>query len=235
MKDDIVGNVRPFLFVLLGAVGLLLLISCANVASLLLARATTRGREFAVRAALGASRARVISQLLTESILLAGLGGAVGLLLAFGATRTVLATLPGTLPRVDEVAVDSRVLLFTLGLSVAVGIIFGLAPALKATRANVQKVINEGGRGSSGVRHRLQDLFAIAQVTLALVLLIGAALMIRSLAALWRVNSGFNPRHAVTFNLSMPATPSTSAAETRTRLRQFDEAMRAIPGVRPFP
>src|SRR6202453_398760 len=232
MKQDIVGNVQPFLLVLLAAVGFLLLIACANVANLLLARAMGRSREFAIRAALGADPIRVIRQLLTESILLAGLGGALGLLLAFWGTKAVLGTLPGSLPRANEVSLDSRVLLFTLALSLLAGIIFGLAPALKTSRVDLQAVLQEGGRGSSGARHRLQGIFVAVEVALALVLLVGAGLMVRSLAALWRVNPGFNPSHAITFTLSMPATPTTTSAETRARLRHFDEIMRAIPGVR---
>ena len=231
MKQDIVGNVQPFLLVLLGAVGFVLLIACVNVANLLLARSMGRSREFAIRAALGASHSRVIRQLLTESMLLSGLGGLLGLLLAFWATRAVLNTLPGTLPRASEVSLDSRVLLFTLGVSLFAGIVFGLAPALKASRANLQEVLKESGRGSSGARHRLQGVFVVVEVAMALILLVGAGLMIRSLAALWRVNPGFNPSHAITFDLSMPSSSATTSAETRARLRQFDAKMYAIPGV----
>jgi len=231
MHDDLVGNVQPFLLVLLAAVGFLLLIACANVANLLLARSMARSREFTIRAALGASQPRVIRQLLTESLLLAGLGGALGLLLAFWGTKAVLAILPGALPRADEVAVDLRVLLFTLALSLFAGIIFGLAPALKTSRVNLQELLQQSGRGSSGARRSLQGAFVAVEVAMALVLLVGAGLMVRSLAALWRVNPGFNPSHAITFDLSLPASSKASSVETRARLRQFDDAMRSIPGV----
>jgi len=231
MKEDIVGNVQPFLLVLLAAVGFLLLIACANVANLLLARSMGRSREFAIRAAMGASHVRVIRQLLTESILLAGLGGALGLLLAFWGTKAVLGSLPGAVPRANEVSLDSRVLLFTVGLSLFAGIVFGLAPALKTSRVSLQEILKEGGRGVSGARHRLQGVFVAVEVAMALVLLVGAGLMVRSLAALWRVNPGFNPSHAITFNLSLPAASTTSAAETRARLRHFDDEMHNIPGV----
>src|SRR5580658_9651413 len=232
MKEDIVGNVQPFLLVLLAAVGFLLLIACANVANLLLARALSRSREFAVRAALGASHMRVIRQLLTESVLLAGLGGTLGLLLAFWGTKAVLNILPGTLPRANEISLDGRVLLFTMALSLVAAIVFGLAPALKSSRVNLQEILKESGRGTSQARHRLQRTFGAIEVAMALLLLIGAGLMLRSLSALWRVNPGFNPGHAVTFNLSMPASPATTSAETRARLRRFDQEMSAIPGVR---
>jgi predicted permease len=231
MKEDIVGNVQPFLIVLLAAVGFLLLIACANVANLLLARAMGRSREFAIRAALGAGHVRVIRQLLTESILLAGLGGTLGFLLALWGTKAVLGILPGALPRANEVSLDARVLLFTMGLSLFAGIVFGLAPALKTARVNLQEILKESGRGSSGVRQRLQGVFVAGEVAMALVLLVGAGLMVRSLAALWRVNPGFNPSHAITFALSMPANAATSSAETRARLRQFDDKMRTIPSV----
>ena len=141
MKEDIVGNVQPFLIVLLAAVGFLLLIACANVANLLLARSMGRSREFAIRAALGANHMRVIRQLLTESVLLAGLGGALGLLLAYWGTKAVLSTLPGALPRANEVSLDSRVLLFTMALSLFAGIVFGLAPALKTSRVELQEIL----------------------------------------------------------------------------------------------
>jgi predicted permease len=231
MKEDIVGNVQPFLLVLLAAVGFLLLIACANVANLLLARALSRSREFAVRAALGASHMRVIRQLLTESVLLAGLGGTLGLLLAFWATKAALSTLPGTLPRANEISLDGRVLLFTMALSLLAAIVFGLAPALKSSRLNLQEILRESGRGSSGARHRLQGSFVAIEVAVTLLLLIGAGLMVRSLTALWRVNPGFNPSHAITFNLSMPSTSATTSDETRARLRQFDDKMGSIPGV----
>jgi predicted permease len=231
MKEDMVGNVQQLLLVLLGAVGFLLLIACANVANLLLARSMARSREFAIRAALGASQSRVIRQLLTESILLAGLGGALGLLLAYGATAAALRTLPSALPRSSEVSLDSRVLLFTLGVSLFAGILFGLAPALKTSRVNLQEVLRESGRGSSGARHRIQGVFVVIEVAMALILLVGAGLMVRSLDALWRADPGFHPSHAITFSLSLPTTAATNAAETRARLRQFEEKMQAIPGV----
>jgi predicted permease len=231
MKEDIVGNVQPFLIVLLAAVGFLLLISCANVANLLLARAMGRSREFAIRAALGANHMRVIRQLLTESILLAAAGGALGLLLASWGTKVMLASLPGALPRSNEVSLDSHVLLFTMALSVFAGIAFGLAPALKTSRVDLHEILKEGGRGSSGARHRLQGIFFVVEVAMALVLLVGAGLMLRSLAALWRVDPGFNPSHAITFVLAMPADSATTSAETRARLRHFDEKMRNISGV----
>jgi predicted permease len=231
MKEDMVGNIQPLLLVLLAAVGFLLLIACANVANLLLARAMARSREFAVRTALGAGSMRIIRQLLTESLLLAGLGGALGLLFAFCATKAVFRTLPGALPRAEEISVDSRVLLFTMALSLLAAVIFGLSPALRGSRVNLQDVLKESGRGSSGGPRRLQRLFVAIEVAMALVLLVGAGLMLRSLSALWRVDQGFNPHHALTFNLSMPSSPSTTTAETRARLRQFDDKMSSIPGV----
>jgi predicted permease len=232
MKEDIVGNVQPFLLVLLAAVGFLMLIACANVANLLLARSMARSREFAVRAALGAGHLRIVGQLLTESLFLAALGGGLGLLLAFGATKAIFAALPGSLPRAAEVALDGRVLLFTIGISLFAAMIFGIAPALRSSPTNLQEILRQSGRGSSGTRHRLQRVFVAIEVALAVVLLIGAGLMLRSLSALRRVNQGFNPSHAITFSLSMPSTESTTSAETRARLRQFDQTMSSIPGVK---
>jgi predicted permease len=231
LKEDIVGNVQPLLLILLGAVGFLLLIACANVANLLLARAMDRSAEFAVRVALGATHLRVIRQLLTESAPLGLLGGALGLVLASFGTRAVIRTLPGTLPRASEVALDSRVLFFTLGVSLLAAILFGLAPALKTSRANLQEILKESGRGASGTRHRLQGTVVAVEMALAFVLLVGAGLMVRSLAALWRVNPGFDPSHAVTFSVSLPATPTSTSAETRARLRQFEATLAAVPGV----
>jgi predicted permease len=231
MKEDIVGNVQPFLLVLLAAVGFLLLIACANVANLLLARAMGRSREFAIRAALGASQMRVIRQLLTESILLAGCGGALGLLLAIWGTKAVLGALPGSLPRSSEVSLDLRVLFFTLAISLFSGVVFGLVPALKSSRINLEETLRETGRGSSGARQRLQGVFVALEVAMALVLLVGAGLMVRSLAALWRVNPGYNPSHAVTFSVSLPEAAKATSDETRARLRRFDDKLLSVPGV----
>jgi len=231
MKEDIVGKVEPLLLVLLGAVGFLLLIACANVANLLLARSTARSHEFATRVALGASQARILRQVLTESVLLAGLGGVLGVLLAIVGTKAIIRALPGALPRAAEVAIDLRVLLFTAALCICAGIIFGLTPALRMSRMNLNEIIKEGGRGSSAAQHRVQGLFITGEVAMAVVLLIGAGLMVRSIAALWRVNPGFNPSHAITFNLFLPATSTTTSEETRARLRQFDEKLQSIPGV----
>jgi predicted permease len=231
MKEDMVGNVQPFLIVLLAAVGFLLLIACANIANLLLARAMGRSREFAIRAALGANHMRVIRQLLTESLLLSVMGGALGLLLAFWGTKAVLGTLPATLPRAEQISLDTRVLLFTAALSLFAGIVFGLAPALKTSRVNLDEMLKESGRGSSGVRHRLYGVLVAVEIALTLVLLVGAGLMVRSLAALWAVDPGFNPKHAITFNLSFPPSPTTTSAETRAHLRELDDKIGAVPGV----
>jgi predicted permease len=150
---------------------------------------------------------------------------------AFGATRIVLNTLPGTLPRAEDVSVDTRVLLFTIALTLVSTIMFGLAPALRASQVDLQEILKESGRSTSGARHRLQSIFVAAEVAMALVLLTGAGLMVRSLSALWHVNQGFNPSHAITFSVSMPSSSATTPAETRARLRQFEDKMRSIPGV----
>ncbi|HTB96102.1 MAG TPA: ABC transporter permease [Terracidiphilus sp.] len=231
MKDDLVGNVKPNLLVLLAAVGFLLMIACANVASLMLARSMRRSGEFAVRTALGASRFRVVRQLLTESLLLAGIGGAMGLLLAVVGTGMALRFLPAAIPRADEVSPDPRVLLFSLGLSLLSGMLFGLVPALRSSKVSLQEMLRQSGRGAGGGRHRVQGIFVVAEVAIALVLLVGAGLMLRSFAALWRVNPGYVPDHAITFSVSLPSNAKTTTAATRARLRRFDAAIRAIPGV----
>jgi len=231
LKEDLIGNVQPLLLVLLAAVGFLLLIACANVASLLLARSARRSGEFAIRAALGAQPGRVIRQLLTESLVLAGCGGALGLLLAFVGTHAAVGLLPGALPRANEVAIDPRVLCFSLGVSILAGLVFGLAPALRTSRVNLQQVLRESARGAGRSRHRLQGIFVAVEVATALVLLVGAGLMLRSLAALWRVDEGFTPSHAITFNLAVPLTEKNSSAEIRATYRHFDDVMRTIPGV----
>ncbi len=228
LKTDVVGDVRGILFVLLGAVGFVLLIACANVANLLLARSTGRAREFAIRSALGATPARVIRQLLTESVMLGIAGGGIGLIVAKWGTRAILAALPKTLPRAEEIALDIHVLLFTIGVSLLTGIVFGLVPALKASRPDLHDTLKEGGRGSSGARHRTQSVLVAVEMAMALVLLIGAGLMIRSLAALWSINPGFDPRNVLTFSLSFTSAPTVTADQLRAKYR---ESMRLLEGV----
>ena len=231
LKDSMVSNIGPTLFVLLAAVGFLLLIACTNVANLLLARANGRSREFAVRSALGASHSRLVRQLLTESALLGLIGGALGLFLAAQGTRSVLAVLPHALPRSREIAIDGRVLLFTVATSLCAGILFGLAPAFKVWRTNLQETLKDGGRGSSGTRQRTQNAFVIIEMAVALVLLIGAGLMIRSLAVLWGVNPGFDSHNILSFNVTMPPALTSNAEQIRAALRQLHQAVRNLPGV----
>jgi predicted permease len=231
-KQRMVGRVEPFLIVLFCAVGFVLLIACANIANLLLARSTGRAREFAVRAALGAGKSRLIRQLLTESALLGLLGGALGLLLANWGTSAALGALPNTLPRAGEIHIDLRVLLFNAATALLAGILFGLFPALKISRTNVQETLKEGGRAAGGSRQGVHGILVVVETALALVLLIGAGLMLRSLVRLWNVDPGFNPRNVLTFGFSLsPAMLQTSPAAIRTAFRNFDDAIAATPGV----
>lgn len=226
------GSVEPFLFVLFGAVGFVLLIACVNVANLLLARSTGRAHEFAIRAALGAGQGRIVRQLLTESTLLAAIGGGLGVLLAAVGTRAALGVLPTTLPRAAEVVVDGRVLLFAGAISLLAGICFGLVPALKTRKPDVHETLKEGGRGGSGTRHRLQGALVAAEMALALVLLIGAGLMFRTLAALWSVNPGFEASKVLTFGLSLPPSMTEASPEAvRAALREVHDKFQAAPGV----
>jgi predicted permease len=231
LKTDVVGSVRGILLVLLGAVSFVLLIACANVANLLLARSTGRSREFAIRSALGATSGRVIRQLLTESVMLGIAGGGIGLLLAKWGTRAILAALPETLPRTEEIGIDGHVLFFTLGISVLTGIVFGLVPALKTMRPDMHETLKEGGRGSSGTRHRTQSVFVVVEMAMAVVLLIGAGLMIRSLAALWSIDPGFDPRNALSFNISSTSGPNPTAEQLRTKYRETIRGLENVPGV----
>ncbi|MGB7281920.1 MAG: ABC transporter permease [Candidatus Acidiferrum sp.] len=232
LKQEIVGDLRLFLLVLLAAVGFVLLIACVNVANLTVARSTARMREFAIRTALGASRGRLLRQLLTESVLLSLTGGALGLLLAAWGTKAALLKLPVSIPRSAEITLDARVLIFTLIISLACGIFFGLAPAFKSARPNLHDTLKEGGRGGSGSRHRAQGIFVVVETAMALVLLIASGLMIRSLGALWKVNPGFDPHNVLTFGVALPPTSrDASPAGARAALRRLNDALAAVPGV----
>ena len=232
LKESMVGKVRSFLLLLLGAVGFVLLIACVNVANLLLARGAARSREIAVRSALGAGTGRLVRQMLTESVLLALLGGSLGLALAAAGTHAALAALPATLPRAREVGIDARVLCFCIVLSFCAGILFGLLPAIRTARRSAFETLKEGSRGAVGSRRRVQGALVTIQMALALVLLAGAGLLIRSLSQLWNVNPGFDPDHVMTFNLALPPQMNTaSPVAIRAALRNFDATIAAAPGV----
>jgi len=233
LKESLVGDVERTLWLLLGAVGFVLLIACVNVSNLLLARSTARTREFAIRAALGASQGRLLRQMLTESLLLSLLGGGLGLLLASWLTSAALNALPTALPRAADIALDARVLLFTCGISLLTGLLAGLAPALKTAQGRLAETLKEGGRGAGTARQHAQGALVVVEMALALVLLIGAGLMIRSLYALWNVDPGFRADNAVTFGLRFPPSMRTASPETvRANLHELSDKLNSTPGVR---
>jgi predicted permease len=231
LKLALTHDVSGTLLLLLGAVGLVLLIACANVANLLLARSASRNREFAIRSALGAGRLRVIRQLLTESTMLSFAGAALGLGVAKWSIGPLLSAVPGVLPRSHEIGVNAYVLLFTLGVSIAVGIVFGLAPALKNSKTDLQACLKEGGRGATNGHHRFQDGLVIVQMALTLTLLVGAGLLVRTLHHMAETNPGFNVQHVITFKVGFSPSLTRTATETRAAYRQLLERIRAIPGV----
>ena len=232
LKEEIVGEMRPVLLVLLGAVGFVLLIACVNVANLLLARSSSRQREFAIRIALGAGQGRILRQLLTESTTLAVLGGALGLLIAKWGTSAALAAVPQSVPRADEIGIDLRVLLFTLGVSVLCGIVFGLVPAWRSSHRDIGKTLKDTGRAISGSHSRTQAAFVIGEMAMALVLLVGAGLMIRTLAHLWGVDPGFDPHSVLYFYVRpSPALATQSSDAMRSNYRQIDSAIKSVPGI----
>jgi putative ABC transport system permease protein len=231
LKERIVGNVRPVLLMLLGAVGFVLLIACVNVSNLLLARSTARTREFAIRAALGAGRWRLLRQSLTESTLLAFLGGGLGLAVAALGTNSALAALPTAVPRAQEVGLDGRVLFFTCAVTLLTGVLAGMAPALKTAQGRLAEMLKEGGRGISG-RQRAQSVLVAVEMALALLLLTGAGLMIRSLSALWSVDTGFRADNMLTFSLSLAPSMKTASPEAiRNAFRELRDELNAVPGV----
>ena len=230
LHEQVVGDVKRSLVVLLGAVAFLLLIACANVANLLLARAAARQREMAVRAALGAGRLRVARQLLTESLLLSLAGGGLGLLVAFWGVQALGQWSDARLPAMHGIGIDAWVLAFTLGVSVITGLVFGLAPAVQAWRTDVNAALKEKGRGETGgIRHRVRHMLVVSEVALALVLLIGAGLLIKSFSRLMDVNPGFGTDGVLTFQVTL--TEQKSAPQKVKFVEQIVERLKALPGV----
>ncbi len=234
LQAGTVANYRPAVLILFGAVGMVLLIACGNVASLLLARALGRRRETAVRTALGAGRGHLVRQLLTESMVLALAGGAAGVLLSAWGTRAIVSLASGNLPRAQEIVVDGRVLLFTLGISVAAGLVFGLAPALQVSRAELNSVLRAEGRGATPGRHRntMLQLLVLGQVTLSTVLLIGAGLLLRNFVQLRRAGPGFEARGLLTMNVSLPAARYPKGPQMIAFFDELLRQVRSLPGVR---
>ncbi len=241
MRDAMVGDVRTALLILSGAVGLVLLIACANVASLLLARASVRQRELAIRGAVGATRARVVRQMLTESMVLAVLGGVLGFALGAWGVRELLTLVPGNLPRLSEGGVnhasipllDWRVAAFTMGIALLTGLLFGTFPALQASRADLASNLKESsGRSGTGLKHnRVRSLLVVSEVALALVLLVGAALLIRTFAGLQSAKSGIEPRGVLTLQTSLAGGNYTTTAKVDNFTTQSIQRIEAIPGV----
>ena len=231
LKQSIVGDTGGTLLLLLGAVGIVLLIACTNVANLLLARSAVRTREFAIRSALGASRARMVRQLFTESLLLAFTGGLLGLIVAQLGLRLVLTKFPESLPRSESIHLDIPVLLFVFGISLVVGILFGLAPALSSSRVNVQGSLKAGERGSTRAHPRAQNILVIIQVALTLVLLVSSGLLLRTIVQLWNVNPGFDRQHVITFKVGLSPSLTKTASSTRAAYRQLLDRIGEIPGV----
>jgi putative ABC transport system permease protein len=231
--ETTVGEVRPVLLSLLGAVGFLLLIACANVANLLLARATARGRELAVRATMGASRGRLIRQLLVESVCLGLLGGLLGLLVAWLGLEALLALAPDTLPRASEIALDGRVLAFTILLALLTGVGFGVAPALQASQVQLHDALKESGRGATagGRRQRLRSALVISEVAIALVLLAGAGLLMRSFSRLQHEDPGFRPAGVMTAHIHLQRPKYRTTEQYVTVAQQTIERLAAVPGV----
>src|SRR5207244_3242539 len=232
LQERLVSDVRLSLLVLLCAVAFVLLIACANIANLLLARATSRRKEIAVRTALGASRGRIVRQLLTESVLIAATGGAAGLVLARWGVDLLIGISPDSVPRLREVTIDLRVMLFTAGVSIATGVLFGLVPALRASRADINDTLKEGGRSGAAVHGRSGRALVVAEISLSLVLLVGAGLLLRSFARLSDVEPGFAASDLLTFRLSLQPARYTTFVTGGAFYDELFDRLRALPQVR---
>ena len=236
LQEQIVGPVKPILMILLAAVGFVLLIACANVASLLLTRSLARQKEVSIRAALGASRWQVIRQLLTESVLLSVVGGAAGLLIACWGVTALVTLLPpaqiNAMPFLKTLHLDTSILVFSFGLSLLTGLFFGLAPALQSSRVDLNEVLKEGGRNASaGAGHRLRSAFVVTEIALAVVLLVGAGLMMKSLLKLLQTNPGFNPQNVLTMAIVLPAGKYSDVNKQIGFVDQLKERLQSLPGV----
>jgi putative ABC transport system permease protein len=232
LGEMIVGEVRRPLLMLLGAVGLVLLVACGNVANLLLARGSTRHAELAVRAALGAGRARLLRQLITEAVVLGVTGAALGLVLAYWGTEALIAARPADIPRVEQIGLDSTVVLFTLGLAILTSLAFGMVPALQVTSAHLTRALQEGGRGGGGrTTHRVRAALVVGEMALAVVLLTGSGLLIRSFLELTRVNPGFEAQGAMSVRLTFQGEQYQKADQIRNSVADLEQRMRTLPGV----
>ena len=232
LRESMVGNVRPALMVLLGAIFFVLLIACANVANLLLVRAVARGREIAVRSALGASRRRLFRQLMTESLFLSVLGGIAGFVLAVLSTRTLVSFGSGQIPRLSELSIDWRVLAFTVAASVFTGLVFGVVPAIQANRPNLNELLRESTSTGGARRSHLRSALVVAELALALMLLIGSGLMIKSFLVLREINPGFNPRQVLTVQLLLPKDRYPDATQQTLFFEHAVEDVKTLPGVK---
>ncbi|HEV7891974.1 MAG TPA: ABC transporter permease [Pyrinomonadaceae bacterium] len=232
LHEQVVGKVSSTLWILFGAVGFVLLIACVNVANLLLARSASRQKEITIRAALGAGRLRIVRQLLTESLLLAAAGGGAGALLAVWAVRLSSASIIDSLPRAEEVAVDGRVLVFTLLVSVVTGVVFGVMPALRVSNPDLNETLKEGGRRTTSSRSGPRNVLVVAEIALSLVLLTGAGLLIKSFMRLQGVNAGFDPHNLLTMQVTLPKTQYADTAAQNAFVQETLRRVETLPGVK---